>query len=198
MRSFTPPDMRGRCPRCFLPRVACICPRIPTVQTATRFLIVRHILEFWKTTNTARLAAMALPNATLAEFGRPHETLLRPAGLGSAWLLFPDAGPAPKKPPDCVVVLDGTWAQARRMLQRIPWLRGIPQVSLLPSAPVDGLRRAPHRTAMSTLTAIARAVELLEGPAPAALLDELHADFVAQVRALRGDPTRHSLRFQRS
>jgi len=149
---------------------------------------VRHAKDCWKTTNTGRLAAMAMPNALLRDYGRPFETVAPPV-LEDAWLLFPDTAPTtPVGQPRCVVVLDGTWPQTKRMVQRIPWLRGLPRLSLSPKAPWNGLRRPPHARAMSTLTAIARAVEHLEGPEPAALLDALHAEFSDRVRWLKGAP----------
>ncbi len=158
-------------------------------MTRTEFLIVRHARDAWKTTNTGRLAAMAMPNATLRDHGLPHQAIAPPPDLSGTWLLFPDdSAVKPSGRPRRVVVPDGTWPQARRMVQRIPWLRALPRLSLAPTAPFVGLRRSPNRFSMSTLAAIARAVEHLEGPGPAALLDGLHDEFVQRIRSLRGGP----------
>jgi DTW domain-containing protein YfiP len=166
-----------------------VCALVPQVPTRTRFYIVRHVLESWKTTNTGRLAALALQNSTLVEHGLPFETVPPPTDLSAAWLLFPDPRPStPANRPDCLVVLDGTWAQTKRMIQRIPWLRGLPRLSLSSERPIDGLRRPPSPHAMSTLTAMARATAHLEGADAAAKLDALHHEFVARVRALKGGP----------
>lgn len=180
-----------RCRGCFLPPVACLCPKVPIIPTRTRFFIVRHIREAKKTTNTGRLAAKALPSAILSDYGRPHDLVRPPADLSRAWLLYPDGDPSTEVDvPEWIVVLDGTWHQTRRMVQRIPWLRGIRRVSLSPRVPADGLRREPNPVAMPTLTAIARAIEQIEGPRQAVLLDALHEEFTRRVRALGGIPRR--------
>jgi DTW domain-containing protein YfiP len=134
------------------------------VVTATELVIVRHELERWKNSNTARLAAMALPRARLIDHPGPTPAL--PEGT---WLLYPGPEAAPPiAPPRCLVVLDGSWGQTRRMTQRLPWLRGLPRLSL--PAPVDKLPRLRAQRledGMSTLEAILRAVALLEGQAMA-------------------------------
>lgn len=149
------------------------------MQTRTRLLILRHVRETWKRSNTARLAARALPNARLVSYCSPDEpfdtaTLSEPG----TWLLYPDGPRAPEgaPPPKTLVVLDGSWAQVRRMTQRIPELRALPRLSLPPPA-ADTLRlRTPtHPAGMSTLEAIAHAVALLEGAEVAEPLEKLHA-----------------------
>jgi DTW domain-containing protein YfiP len=66
-------------------------------------------------------------------------------------------------------VLDATWSQARRMFQRIPELRALPRVSL-PGRPAERLREPTVKEGMSTIEALAEALDLLgDGPAAAAL-----------------------------
>ncbi|HVG58233.1 MAG TPA: DTW domain-containing protein, partial [Hyalangium sp.] len=57
MRSRTPADLAGRCPRCYLPTRLCLCAQVPRLDTRTEFLVIRHNKEKEKSTNTARLAA---------------------------------------------------------------------------------------------------------------------------------------------
>jgi len=186
MRSSTPQDLIGRCKACLLPIEACLCGAIEKVETQTRFLILRHVKEAWKTSNTARLAALAIPGATVRAYGQPHDPVPAP-GEGVTWLLFPGArAHVPPGRPDLIVVLDGTWAQARRMTQRIAWLKGMPRLSLLPVAAHDGLRREPDAASMPTVIAISRAVALLEGEGKAQKLERLHGELVRRVRSLRG------------
>jgi DTW domain-containing protein YfiP len=154
-------------------------------------VIVRHAAERWRVSNTGRLAALAMASCRLVDHALEGQPL-EPADLaqgGDTWLLYPEgpeappSGPSP--PPSILLVLDGTWAQARRMRQRLAWLRRLP-VLRLPALPagVPRLRRPPDPSAMSTLEAIARAVALLEGPAIAAPLEALHAAAVVAHRAL--------------
>src|SRR5688572_8263285 len=116
-----------RCGRCKVRE--CLCAEIPTVVTRTRFLLVRHAAEAKKSSNTGRLAALALPNSELYEYGRLGAPLDETAlAAPDTWLLYPEGPPAAGPPPQParVVVLDGTWQQARHMRQRIVALRAMP------------------------------------------------------------------------
>ena len=117
-------------------------------------------------------------------FGHPTQSLdeSRLTGEGT-WLLFPEgdvhkttwSGDAPKT----LVVLDGTWPQARRMRQRIRGLRGLPTLSLPKNEVATRRLRTEHLdNGMTTLEALAREVELFDGPRKAACLDRLHETHV--------------------
>ncbi|MCP3102334.1 DTW domain-containing protein [Myxococcus sp. K15C18031901] len=170
---------RPRCDRCNLPVHLCLCTEIPRVETRTRFLLVQHALEIRKKSNTGRVASLALANSALLTHGSPSDAL--DASLLSepgTWLLFPDGPTAPvdAPPPRQLVVLDGSWSQARRMSQRLPVLRTLPRLVLPPLPPgLLRLREPTHPAGMSTLDAIARAVALLEGPETAEPLERLAA-----------------------
>jgi DTW domain-containing protein YfiP len=157
---------------------------VPTVITRTRIVIVRHHLERWRTSNSGRLAHLALPNSEIVEHGgRAGVALLPP--LSGAWLVFPEGEPAhaaPEPSPRQLVVLDATWSQARRMFRKLEALRGLP-ILHLPDAPMPAarLREAPGPGRVSTIEAIARALRLVEGDAAAAPLEALFA--LAVVRA---------------
>jgi DTW domain-containing protein YfiP len=171
-----------RCDRCALQRTVCLCADIAPVSTDTEFLIVRHVVERARPSNSGRVAALALTRCQLLEQGVHNAPLdeapLRRPGLA---LLFPGGRllqPADAGQLRAIVVLDGSWAQARRMRQRIPALRALPTVSL-PAPPArDRLRREHLAEGMSTLEAIAETVALLDGPGPAEQLRALHARFV--------------------
>ncbi len=177
MSRAAPP--RPRCERCNLPVQLCLCAEIPRVETRTRFLILQHLMEMGKKSNTGRLAAQALVNSRLLPHGMPgvalDTALLSEPGT---WLLFPDGTPAPldAPAPRQVVVLDASWSQARRMSQRLPVLRSLPRLVLPPPEPgLLRLREPTHPSGMSTLDAVARAVALLEGAEAAAPLERLAA-----------------------
>lgn len=169
--------------------VICICEDIPTVETVTRFVILRHQLETLKATNTARFAHLAMPSSEIVTYG--HEPLdfgaLAPEG---SWLLYPEAeGEPPRGKPTRVLVLDGNWPQTRRMLHRLPALRRLPRLSLTHANP-DRLRmRKPHehlKASMSTLEAIAQAVRALEGEEKGAVLDHFYDRITDRVMRARG------------
>lgn len=190
MSPSAPPDMEGRCLRCFLPSPLCVCAQVPRVETRTRVLLVRHTQEAFKASNTARLAAQALPNSELIPYGDRDRSFERrlPLPEGS-WLLWPEGPPPPKDAPTprALVVLDGSWSQARRMVQRHPAFRSLPRLVLAP--PAEGslrLRQPPRADGMSTLEAVAFALEQLEGPRVAEPLLALHAAFTRVGLTARG------------
>ncbi|RKG94530.1 DTW domain-containing protein [Corallococcus sp. CA053C] len=189
MRSRTPDDLVGRCERCYLPTAWCLCAQVPVVPTRTELLIIRHNKEAQKSTNTARIAALALPRCRIVSYGapgQPFDASVLEDGLDT-WLLFPDAPEAEGPLPQRLVVIDGSWAQARRMVQRVPGLRRLPGLRLPPPAPdTRRLRRPPHPDGMSTLEAMAGALARLEGEAVAEPLLALHEVMIQRVLGSRG------------
>lgn len=190
MHPHAPQPAPARCPRCLLRWEDCLCADVVPVPTRTHFLLLRHIKEACKSSNTGRLAHLALPSSALVDWGAPGQPLdeapLREPGT---WVLFPEGQPlsALPEPPRRLVVLDGSWPQARRMLHRIRALQTMPRVTLPPPevAPLR-LRRPPHPDGMSTIEAVAQAVEVLEGPERAAPLRALFATLVRRVLVSRG------------
>ena len=95
MRSSRPRDNNIHCFRCYMRRETCICPILPIVQTRTEFLILRHIRETERPSNTGRLAALAMPNARIIPCGGGDRTGLAPLDdtllrMPNTWLLWPD------------------------------------------------------------------------------------------------------------
>jgi DTW domain-containing protein YfiP len=141
------------------------------VENRTRVLMLRHWNERVRTTNSGRWAALSLSRCEIVDHGAPGARLdASRLPLEGAAVLFPGAGGAvPSPPPRTLVVLDATWSQARRMFQRIPELRALPRVSL-PGRPAERLREPTVKEGMSTIEALAEALDLLgDGPAAAAL-----------------------------
>jgi DTW domain-containing protein YfiP len=182
------PDLARRCLRCLFPPASCLCRDVPSVATRTRILVLRHASERTRPTNSARWALLALPGARLVDYGAPGD----PPDLsaldepGTA-VLFPSPHPpALAPPPRQLVVLDGSWQQARRMIQRIPALRALPRLPL--SAARRGppaMREAPRSGGLSTLEAMAAALELLGEPAAAQALEALHRSAMERAWFLR-------------
>ena len=87
---------------------------------------------------------------------------------------------------DGVVLLDGTWSQAKTLWWRNPWLLKLHRLVLNPPAParLDRLRREPRREALSTLEAAALVLRHVEKTPDAAeaLLAALDRLMAAQTR----------------
>jgi len=192
MRSATPFDLIGYCPKCFFREKWCICEKIPTIHTDISFLILRHTKEVMKSSNTGRLAHLALPNSQLLTYGERGKPFVPSTVCGEdTWLLFAtndneEILPLPK-PPKKVLVLDGTWRQARRMFYRMPEIRNLPRIGLPKITDIPERIRTPHQEwMMSTVEAIARTIELYDSAEKAKQLDELFAYMVQQFRLQRG------------
>jgi len=152
-------------------------------------VLLRHASEIGRSTNSGRWAARAL-GARILDYGRAGTAAVDevPLSAPGSWVLFPSAGPTPRggERPRRLVVLDASWSQARRMLQRVPALRTLPRLSLEPPPGRERLRRPPRPQGMSTLEAIARALEWLGEPEAARRLDAVMTLAVARQRRLRG------------
>ena len=161
---------------------------MPRIAARTQILLVRHAAERFKTSNTGRLAVAAIAGAQMMDYATEGSAPGMPALAGAAndgrtWLLYPQGEPlaAPPAALERLVVVDGTWPQARRMLQRIPELRGMPRLALPPPpAPLRRLRQTKGASEMSTLEAIAQALVWLEGWDLAQPLFALHDTFVTR------------------
>ena len=180
-----------RCERCLLQRRVCLCAEIPVVPTRTRVVIVRHHLEMHRSSNTGRLAHLALPNSLIIDHGGERGTAELPA-LGHAYLVYPVGEPTlvpPTPVPRTLVFLDATWSQARRMFRKISGLRGMPFMRLPHEATtVVRMRAAPTEGHVSTIEAIARALRLVEGDHVAAPLEDLFHLAVAKALATGRTP----------
>lgn len=179
-----------KCPLCYGRGPWCLCPRVRPVDTRTHFIFLQHATEACKPSNTLRVAVLALKRCEVRPYGDKATALATDdLSLPGTWLLFPGgdgpSAPASPWPPERLVVLDGSWSQARRMLHRLPVLRALPRLGLEPAKERRSLRAAPEG-GMSTLEAVARAVAHFEGPERAEPLDELHALMIERVVASRG------------
>jgi DTW domain-containing protein YfiP len=192
---------RAQCARCLRPETHCLCALIPQLDSRTRVLILQHPSEVNHALNTARLAALGLNNAELivGEVFDDLPALLNPSGY-QARLLFPadDAqlleayrseGGEAGSTSMLLVVPDGTWRKARKLLHLNPLLAALPRVTLAQAMPSRyRLRKAPGPGALSTVEAIVQALQTLEAPKTfEALLRPFEALIDGQISAMGED-----------
>lgn len=161
---------RARCERCLRPENHCLCALIPQLDSRTRVLILQHPSEVNHALNTARLAALGLNNAQLV-VGETFDNLAELLNVPGyqARLLFPGeeattlAASSTDNEPMLLVVPDGTWRKARKLLHLNPLLAALPRVTLgcVPASRYR-LRKAPAADALSTLEAIVHALHTVE------------------------------------
>jgi DTW domain-containing protein YfiP len=182
----------ARCAGCWLPTALCLCAELPRVTVRTRVVVVMHRREAITSTNTGRLAARMLEGARVRVRG--VDDAPAPLPEGRRLVLFPQAGARllgaadAAGEPAVLLVPDGTWAQARRLIRRDDDFHGAEPVTLPPSAPSRYLlRRHVREGGLCTLEAIAQALAVLEGPGVEEHLMEALDQFVARaLRARRG------------
>ncbi|MDM3885415.1 DTW domain-containing protein [Pseudomonas sp. BCRC 81390] len=185
---------RPRCERCQRPLDHCLCPLIPALDSRTRVILLQHPSETTHALNTARLAALGLTNAELrvGEVFEDLDALLATPGYRPA-LLFPGDDAQVLTPyhqahdePVLLIVPDGTWRKARKLLYLNPLLEALPRVTLGSVAPSRyRLRKAPEAGALSTIEAVVGALNALEQPASFdALLAPFEALIEGQIKAM--------------
>src|SRR5207248_11355610 len=92
---------------------------------------------------------------------------------------------------DGIVLLDGTWSQAKTLWWRNPWLLKLHRLVLNPPRParLGRLRREPRGEALSTLESAALALRHLEaGPDAAEALLAALGQIIAAAQPTRGQP----------
>ena len=161
---------RPSCVRCRRPATACWCAELTPVETATRVVFLQHPRESRVAIGTARIAHLGLSSSELHEgiefAGHPRieELLARP---GTA-LLFPGLGAvapdALERPPETLIIIDGTWPQARKMVALNPALRALPRIGFMPRKPGNyRIRREPDLHCVATVEAVVEVLSAWEG-----------------------------------
>jgi DTW domain-containing protein YfiP len=169
-----------RCETCAMRKTLCICVDATacrnSISVNTRVVILMHYREATKTTNTGRLAGLAIPGCEIRQRGMEHAPMSTEGILCSerrALLLYPSDDAQILSPdfiakdqrPVTLIVPDGNWRQASKVSHREKWLKDVPRVVL----PRDGdteyqLRVESKDGGLATFEAIARALGHLDGP----------------------------------
>ncbi len=195
-------QVRQRCYQCFRPKSLCFCEAIPRIDNCTNVLILQHVGERSHPFNTARIVQKALRHCRLIadhnqHFGRKNLPLLANSGL-----LYPSVNatslaelPAAERPGQ-LVIIDGTWHQAKTILRDAPQLQDLPCYRLSPSSPGQyRIRREPDAHSLSTLEATVAALQALEPDTDG--LDQLLSAFTKMVESQLGQLASHSVSRQR-
>lgn len=180
--------------------MVCYCAALSTLETRTRVVILQHPRERDMAIGTARMASLCLPQAQLHVGVRwdAHPALARALGdpARPPILLYPGEGARdilrePPADPVTLVVVDGTWSQARSVVRDNPVLRALPRYAFETPEPSQyRIRREPRAEYVSTIEALMYVLGALEGD-PArfrALLAPLHAMVDAQLAAQARSP----------
>lgn len=180
------------CPLCQKPKALCICESVTPIDVSISLLILQHPQEQDRALGTARLAALHFENAVV-KVGLSWPSLSKALGRPvtdpsrSAVLYLGSAKVAELEPSreivaidrkgaveadqrgilrdiEGIVLLDGTWSQAKALWWRNPWMLKCQRVILGPRRPsrYGELRREPRRDGLSTIEAAGMLLAALE------------------------------------
>ena len=209
---------RETCYRCFWPKSLCWCASITPIATRTKFIFLMHPKEFkQEKAGTGRLTHLCLAGSELHvglsfDQNEKVQALVNdPANL--TMLVYPgpqalnlsrgDLPPVDRGGRRLVVLLlDGTWAAARKMLKLSPTLQRLPRLMFTPTAPSRYIiKQQPQVGCLSTLEATHELLLALERtgldayPQPAQLLNLFQRMQDFQMRCA-ADPARTGYRRQ--
>ena len=195
---------RAVCGRCRRPTTVCYCAKLPELATRTRVVFLQHPRERDKAIGTARMAQLCLPNSELhvgvnwGDHAALQRTLNDPAR--PAALLYPRPGARnilvdPPTGPITLVVVDGTWSQAKTVVRDNPVLQALPHYAFAAPEPSQyRIRKEPSDEFVSTIEAVMYVLGVLEGE-PArfrALLEPFRYMVDMQLAAQEARPARRS------
>lgn len=174
---------RPYCEGCGRPPLVCICSALVTVQTRTKVVVLQHPRESDNPIGTAWMVERCLGAERIIGVELEQDRAFR-AALNNpdapAILLSPgesaiDLATSPPTQPVTLVVLDGTWAHARKLLRMNPSLASLPRYAFRPASPSNyRIRREPAEHCVSTIEATVAALSHLE-PEPAEVRKVLSA-----------------------
>ena len=180
------------CPHCGKPLPLCICDSVTPIESRISLLILQHPQEQDRALGTARLTAMHFENAVV-KIGLSWPSLSKALGrtihdpsrwavlyLGSAKVADLDTDAeivainrkgevephqrAILADIEGIVLLDGTWSQAKALWWRNAWMLKCQRVILGPKRPsrYGKLRKEPRRDGLSTIEAAGLLLASLE------------------------------------
>jgi DTW domain-containing protein YfiP len=201
------------CPHCRKPTALCVCEGVKPIKSRLDLLILQHPQEQDRALGTARLAALHFERAVLKiglSWPSLSKALGRPVADPSRWaILYLGSAKATDldtteeviainrkgemaehqrailREIEGVVLLDGTWSQAKALWWRNAWMLKCQRVILGPTQPsrYGKLRREPRRDGLSTIEAAALILSRLEGRPDIA--DTLNASFTQMLKRYR-------------
>lgn len=216
MDVLPPEQPQADCPHCEKPAALCVCDVVTPFDNRVALLILQHPQEQDRLLGSARLAARHFKNAMFkiglswpslskivgretdpkrwailylgslkAETLAPGRDIVVVSGKGEA---LPDQDRA-LAGIEGIILLDGTWSQAKAMWWRNAWMLKCRRVLLARARPsrYGKLRREPRRDGLSTLEAAAMLMARLEGnPKVEAALNTSFAKMLERYRAVHG------------
>ncbi|MBC7002689.1 DTW domain-containing protein [Photobacterium sp. BZF1] len=189
-RSTRPFLARGgkveRCLFCMLRKHLCICSSKPEITSNAAFLLVMYDDEILKPSNTGRLIADLFEDTYAYIWSRtepnPDMLALLEDPQWQPYVVFPAEYAAPERVAEQVameagkrplfIMLDGSWAEAKKMFRKSPYLNRFPVLSINPEKPSRyKVREASKENQLGTAEVAARIIDLFGEQKNADVLD---------------------------
>lgn len=176
-----PPKMRNKCEKCWRPITVCWCSGLPETRlfTQSRLIILQHPAEEKRSLRTVPMLTLALEQEKCVTYrgkkfpqikhqglqeilNDPNTILLYPTPEAVAIEELTPVGCNGQKPYN-VILLDGTWPQAKAIYHSSPALYSIRTCKIV-GAPISQyvIRTQPTDNCLSTLETGALALSVLE------------------------------------
>jgi DTW domain-containing protein len=187
-------NQRELCLQCLNARAICYCAELRPFRAEIEIVILQHPLERKRSIGSARMTHLSISNSRLiwgSTFSRNavvnalianaenHCVALYPgpASVPIERLTPGEAWPTGKKL--VVFVIDGTWINARKMMQRSPNLMALPQICFMPGRESQyRFRKQPASYCLSTLEAVHQLLSVLDPKTDASVLLRLFGQLV--------------------
>jgi DTW domain-containing protein len=204
------------CPHCGKPMPLCICDSVTPIENRTAILILQHPQEQDRALGTARLTARHFADAVVKvglSWPSLSKALGRPVHDPSRWAVLylgsvkvsdfdtdaeivavdrkgqmEEGQRGILKEIEGIVLLDGTWSQAKALWWRNAWMLKCQRLVLGPKQPsrYGNLRKEPRRDGLSTIEAAGLVVGALEKrPDIAATLNASFERMLARYREVQ-------------
>ena len=184
---------RDICENCRQPGFSCYCQFVQKFDPQVKFVILMHPIERRRRIATGRMSHLCLENSELI-VGQTFSNDKKLNGIlknpeNQCFVLYPGvkaidlttSKPEVKKTlfnsnkKTVVIVIDGTWATAKKMMNQSHNLKEIPRICFTPPAPSNfRVRKQPRVECYSTVEAIHHCIELLAEPSGFDLTSRKH------------------------
>ncbi|QFU20654.1 DTW domain-containing protein [Shewanella eurypsychrophilus] len=163
---------RPNCPKCHYPLKACLCESIEQMHVSTELIILQDPSEVGHAKNSVRLLSLVIPETQVIVGELPEDFLKLRQYLNISskpiYLVYPSDKSRNVEEVNLegeviLLLLDGTWRKAYKLLQLNPWLLDYPSLHLdLESASNYTIRKASRSDSLSTLEASAMMLQAIE------------------------------------
>lgn len=159
-----------------------------------KITLLTHFKELPKPSNTGRLVLEVLGAAAEQicwDRNTPPAQLLEEIKQGGVALLYP--GRADEADSDLagirqIIIIDGTWHEARKIHQRSPYLQQVPRITLRPQRPSRyNLRKNQRESGLCTAECV---IEILRATGETGAAGLLEERFLACLKPLHRQPVK--------